>query len=389
MIPLLVTLAFAPAPLSPDTLRGFDHFYNLEYAEALVIFRRIAASDKDDARAENYVAQTVLYNAMLKAGALESELVTGSNAFLRRERMNPTQDEHAMFDQAIASAFARSQQRLATNPKDADALDSIAITYGLRANYNFLVRKAWVDSLRDFTAARKHAQMAFDADPSHIDTKIILGLHDYVVGSLSWTYRFLGFLAGIRGDREGGIRMVEEVAAKGNINRTDARVLLTAIYRREKRSALAVGLLEGLIHDYPRNYLFRLELAQMYGDLGEREKSIATVDAVADLQRRQAPGFASLPVEKISFIKGNLLFWFDEYERAVPELQKSAAARDSLDLNTGISACLRLGQTLDLMNRRKEAIAAYQMGAALAPDSELARECQRYISRQYKRNRIA
>jgi len=388
MLPLLAVLAFAPAPLTPVVVRGFDHFYNLEYSEALAIFRKAGEANPADPQIDNHIAHAILYNAMLKAGALESELVSGSNAFLRRERMNPTAEEQASFDNAIAAGFRKAQARITANPRDAAAQDSIAVTYGLRANYNFLVRKAWLDSLKDFTASRRHAQLAVDADPGFTDTKILLGLHDYVVGSLSWSYKLLGFLAGIRGDREGGIRIVEEVSAKGLNNRNDAKILLAAIYRREKQSAKAVPLLEGLIAAFPRNYLFRLELAQMLGDLGEREKAIATIDAVADLQRRQAPGFTKIQAVKIAYLKGNLLFWFDEYDKAIPELERAVAARDRIDLNTGLAACLRLGQTLDLMNRHREAIAAYQLGVALAPDSEIAKECQRYANRQYKRNRI-
>jgi len=377
MLPLLLTLAFTPPPIAPDILRGFDHGNNIEYDEALVIFRRAAAKNPEDPHCQNYIAQTILYNAMLKAGALESELVSGTNPFFRRERMNPTQEEHSGFDNAINAAFSKAQARIAKNPKDAYGLYSIAITYGIRANYSFLVRKAWLDALKDSTASRKHAQLAIDADPTYIDAKIILGLHDYIVGSLSWTYKMMGFLAGIRGDRDGGIRTLEEVASKGVNNRSDAKILLAAIYRREKRSAQAVPLLEGLIAAYPRNYLFRIELAHMYADLGERDKALQQLSTVTGVQP-----------EKLAYLKGNLLFWFDEYNKALPELKRAVAARDHLDLNTGIMACLRLGQTLDLLNRHTEAIAAYKLGIALAPESELAKECQRFSNRQYKRKPI-
>jgi hypothetical protein len=385
---LLLAFAFAPAPLGPELRRGFDHFYNLEYDEALTVFRAAAKTDASDPQRDNHIAQCVLYRAMLKAGALESELVSGSNPFQRREKMNPTAAEQAEFDQAIQAAMQKAQAQTGRNAKDAAALYSLAVTHSLRANYNFLVRKAWVDSLKDATAARRFAQDALAADPDYTDAKLILGVHDYIVGSLSFTYKLFGFLAGIRGDKEGGIRTLEEVSRVSANNRADAKVLLAAIYRREKRSAQAVPLLESLIQAYPRNYLIRLELAQMFGDLGEREKAIATIDEVQALQRRQAPGFTRVQPEKLAYLKGNLLFWFDEYERAAAELRRASDARERLDLNTGLMACLRLGQSYDLMNRHEDAARAYRLGVALAPDSELAKECQRYANRPYKRNRI-
>jgi predicted Zn-dependent protease len=388
MLPLIVLLAFTPPPIAPDILRGFDHSLNVEYDEALAIFRAAAAKNPADPHIHNYVAQSILYKAMLKAGALESELVSGTNPFLRRERMNPTAAEQADFDDAINTAFTRAQARIAANPRDAHALYANAIAFSLRANYNFLVRKSWVDALRESTASRRNAQLALDADPTYIDAKIILGLHDYIVGSLSWGYKLFGFLAGIHGDREGGIRTLEEVAKHGINNRGDAKVLLGVIYRREKQAAKAIPLLESLIAAYPRNYLFRLELAQMLGDTGEREKALATIDTVSDLQRRRAPGFSRLQPEKLAYLKGNLLFWFDEYDKAIPQFQLAVQHREQLDLNTAVMACLRLGQTFDLLDRRKEALEAYRAGIALAPDSDLAKECRRYTDRKYKRNRI-
>jgi Tfp pilus assembly protein PilF len=381
MLFAILFVAFAAPPLTPDMLRGFDHVYNLEYDQALTYFRQNLAAHPQDPQNSNHVAQTILNRAMLKAGALESELVSGTNPFFRRERMNPTAAEQQDFDTAIQTALARANERIAANPRDANSQYSLAVTYGLRANYNFLVRKAWLDSLKDSTAARKHAQLALDADPTYTDAKLILGLHDYIVGSLSWAYKMLGFIAGIKGDRDGGIRTMELVANSNANNRTDAKVLLAAIYRRERHSAKAIPLCLDLMKVAPRNYLVRLELAQMYGDVGEREKALQTMDDTA-------AAFPNFSREKLAYLKGNLLFWFDEYEKAVTELSRATAKAQSLDPNTGLSAYLRLGMTHDLMNQRPAAKAAYQGCIALAPGSDFAKDCERYLNKPYKRARI-
>ena len=60
------------------------------------------------------------------------------------------------------------------------------VAYGLRANYNFLVQKAWRDALRDATAARKDSNRVTEIDPANYDARLIQGVHDYVVGSLPW-----------------------------------------------------------------------------------------------------------------------------------------------------------------------------------------------------------
>ncbi len=367
--------------------RGFDHFYNLEFEEAVQLFSSFSQSQPDRAELYNHLAQAILFREMLKAGALESELVTGGNSFLRRPKMNPSAQDQQRFDQAIAAAMRLSQASLDKNPDDREGLYDLGVAYSLRANYNYLVRKAWMDSLRDATAGRKLHNRLTVLDPNLIDAELVQGVHDYVIGCLPWYYKAMGFLAGFRGDREQGIRTLQEVATKGDKNRNDAAILLTAIYRRERRSADAVPLLNGLIAQFPRNYLLRFELAQMYGDLGQLPKAMEALAEVERLKQEGLPGFRNMPLEKVYYFRGSLQFWFDEYEAAVENLGKATAKAEDLDPNTGIMAWMRLGQTLDLLGRRRQAMEIYRQASKYAPGSAVARESEGYLRSPYRRAR--
>ncbi len=77
-----------------------------------------------------------------------------------------------------------SEGRLKNNPNDTQALYSLGVTYGLRANWSFLVRKSWRDALHDATTARTlHAKIP-PLDPNNYDALLVPGAHDYIVGSL-------------------------------------------------------------------------------------------------------------------------------------------------------------------------------------------------------------
>ena len=134
--------------------KGFEHFYNLEYDAAIAEFEKEAVARPADAEPYNHLAQALLYRELYRAGALESELVTGANPFLRREKMEPRPEDLARFDAAIAKAMARAQARLNKNPNDTRALYALGVAYGLRGNCGFLVRKAYMNALRDATSAR-------------------------------------------------------------------------------------------------------------------------------------------------------------------------------------------------------------------------------------------
>jgi tetratricopeptide (TPR) repeat protein len=382
---LLAVLAISWGANGQTVSKGFDHFYNLEYDACIAEFERAIRERPAEPQGYNHLAQGLMYREMLKAGALESEMVTGANPFLRRGRLEPPAEVEKQFLDAIGKAMSLSQAAVTSNPRDVGATYALGVAYGLRGNWNFLVRKAYMDSLRDLTASRKLATKAVELDPKLIDARIILGLHDYVLGSLPGYIKMLGFLAGFRGDREAGVRTIKEVAAKGTMNTTDAKVLLGVIYRRERRSKEAIPLLDDLIQRFPRNYLFRMELAQMWADEGDKAKSLAAIDALDQLRRSGATAAGTLSAEKIAFARGNILFWYDDFDRAIEQLKAATAGTEKLDLHTASMAWLRLGQTYDLRRNRPAAQAAYRQVLQQNDSSDMAKEAKRYLGSPYKR----
>jgi tetratricopeptide (TPR) repeat protein len=379
---LIPTLVVAQDPLAEP---GFMHFYNLEFEEALAAFHAEAAKVPDSADAYNHIAQTTLYREMFRSGALESQLVTGTNPFLRRAKMNPSAADDKHFNDAIARAMELAGARLKTNPNDAAALYAVGVSYGLRSNYNFLVHKAWVDALHDATSARKAHHRATEVDPDFTDARLVQGLYDYIVGSLPFHWRTLGLLAGFRGNRERGIESLKLVAEKGRANRADAAILLCAIYRRERRAQDAIPYLDDLIRRFPRNFLLRLELVQMYGDLGDKTKALEVVSQLDQLKRSGAAGLDRLPDEKIRYTRGNLLFWYNDLDAALDDMKAVTVKAETLDLNTGVYAWLRLGQIYDLKNQHEQAVAAYREAMRYAPGSEAAREARDFMASPYRR----
>jgi tetratricopeptide (TPR) repeat protein len=237
--------------------------------------------------------------------------------------------------------------------------------------------------LKDLTAGRKLHNRVIEAQPERIDARMMQGLHDYVVGSLPWGYKMLGFLAGFRGDREQGMATMRLVAEKGRENQVEAMILLGVAYRREKRAAEAVPLLEELERRYPRNFLFIFELAEMYADLGRREEALAALDRIVARKKSGAPGFKTLPAERIDYARGNLLFWFERWEDALGPLRRAQAGAERLNLHAAVMSGLRLGQCLDLTGDRAGARKAYQWVSATAPGTPQARDARKYLRQGY------
>jgi tetratricopeptide (TPR) repeat protein len=383
LIAALLSPAFAAGPLVE---KAFDHFYNLEYPEAIALFEQAIAREPNDPELHNHLAQTLVFQEMFRNGALESELVNGNNSFLRRPTLNPSPEMERRFLSEVDRALALAGDRLKENPKDTAALYALGIAHGLRSNYYWVVKKSWRESLRDATEARKaHNRMA-ELEPANVDARLVQGLHDYIVGSLPWHYRALGFLIGFHGDKERGIRTVQEVAAKGVANRIDAQIFLCALYRRENMPLRAVPLVQELMRRFPRNYLLRLELAQMYSMGGDGVHGLEALSELERLKRANTAGLDRVPWEKIYYQRGSIQFWYNDLASALENMEKVTAMADRIDLNTGANAFLRTGQIHDLTHRRDLALEAYKKAIAFAPQAEAAQECRKYLSAPYRRN---
>ena len=322
---------------------------------------------------------------MYRNGALESELVSGTNSFLRRPKFEPAPATEKRFLDEVAKAMELSNALLKKNPNDTTAMYALGISYGLRSNYYWVVKKSWRDSLRDATSARRLHNRIVELEPNDVDAKLVEGLHDYIVGSLPWHWRMFGFLVGIHGDKEQGIRIVQDVAAHGKQNRVDAEIFLGALYRRENQPLRAVPIVQDLIRRFPRNYLLRLELSQMYSMANDKVHALEAVREVAALKNRHAAGYDRVPWEKIYFQEGTIEFWYNDLDQALDNMKKVAAASQDVDLNTGVSAYLRIGQIYDMTHRRPLAIEAYKKAIAFAPEAEAAQESKKYLSTPYRR----
>jgi tetratricopeptide (TPR) repeat protein len=289
------------------------------------------------------------------------------------------------FNNSINRALMLADSRLAANPNDTKALYAKGISYALRANYRYLVRKAWLDALRDAGEARRAHNRVTEIDPSFVDARLLQGIYDYMVGSMPFSWRMLGAVAGYHGDREKGLAAIKTVYEQGTDDRNGAAVMLCALYRRERKATQAVPLLTELIERFPRNYLMRLELVQMYGDLGEKDKALAIIEQVEQFKRTHAAGYDQLPEERIRYTRGDLLFWYNDLDTALADMKFVTARTDALDLNTGVYSWLRLGQIYDMKGQRNEAISAYRSTIQFAPGSDAAHLAEGYLNSRYKR----
>ncbi|MCP5119452.1 MAG: hypothetical protein GY953_52290 [bacterium] len=152
---------------------------------------------------------------------------------------------------------------------------------------------------------------------------------------------------------------------------------------------MAVPLLLDLIDRYPRNHLLPVELAHMYADAGDMSNSMGTLDEVEKRIRDGAPGFSHLTVNRVSFLRGHIQFRHHQLAEAVATLAPLLDQQREVEADTRALAGLRLGQTYDLLERRREALATYRVAVLAEPLSDAARLSRRYQLSPYRDKKAA
>src|SRR5271155_2994854 len=89
--------------------RGNDAFYNLDFDQSIAAYEDAVAAEPDSAEFHNHLAHALLYREMFRDGALESELVSGNNSFIRLPKLEPPADVEKRFFSEIDRSMQLSQ----------------------------------------------------------------------------------------------------------------------------------------------------------------------------------------------------------------------------------------------------------------------------------------
>jgi Flp pilus assembly protein TadD len=261
---LFVLLAAGPARgnAASEALRAraSAHTYNLEHDAALATFREAVAADPQDAGAYRGLASSLWLSITFRRGNMTVDDYLGRPNKPNANPLPPPPAEAvAAFRDAIEKAIALARQRIAHNPKDADAHYQLGAAIGLRASYSATVEGSVMAAFRAAREAYDEEETALDLQPQRKDAGLIVGTYRYIVATLALPLRMVAYVAGFGGGKEKGIRQIEDAATYGGENQTEARFALILLYNREKRYDDALKVLAALREQYPRNRLVWLE----------------------------------------------------------------------------------------------------------------------------------
>jgi tetratricopeptide (TPR) repeat protein len=371
-------LSFRP----PDPLNrtAFDHFYNLDYDRAAQEFEQVLQKHPDDPFAVNHYLAVVLFRELYHMGALNTGEYA-NDSFIRAAHRPADPKVKQQIQELVQRALRLEQKSLDANPNDVPALYARGVTRGQFATYTAMIEHAWFSALRNAVGARRDHERVLELAPEDTPAKLIVGAHNYVMGSLPLALRAGVTVVGVGGNKEKGLQYLHDCAEGTGETSTDAKILLVLFLRREHRYQEALPIAHGLIQAYPRDVLIALEEGNLLRAEGHNQEAAAVYRRV--WQAGRAGSYDGLHYEIAALSLGDLLRSQKNYVEAIVAYEEVSEVAQP-DPEVLQKANLAAGEMYDLLQKRELAMKSYRAVVATNSETSLAETANRYLKDPYR-----
>jgi tetratricopeptide (TPR) repeat protein len=363
-----------PLNLDPLVHQGFGHFYDLDFDAALKDFNKVAQQHPQDPMAWNYILVVTIFRELYQHDLLDTTYYAHDSFLFSKREINISKQTHDQINSLTDKIISMCNARLDQNSNDKNALFARGYAKGMHAAFITLADHSFTAAARQGLQARNDSEAALKIDPQYADAKMAVGIQQFAVASLPRFLRFVVGVFGVGGSKSKGIALLRDSAQHGVITSVESRTALSLFLRHDGRYPEALQVERSLADQYPHDYLFVLEVANLLKDEGHGYEAIAAYKQV--LADAQKPGY---------FIDPRLqMAWFGlaETERGYNQLQDAvnsyvqAAGQPNCSDWLRRRAQVNAGEVYDMLHQRAQAVKMYQMATAGGDQSqtELARE---------------
>ena len=367
-------------PSDPLNPAAFEHYYNLDYDAAVQDFERILARHASDPFAVNHLLSAIQVRELYRMGAMNTgEYANDSFIGEAHRPADPAQKERIR--QLVQQAERLEDTELAHDPNNVDMLYARGVTRGQFALYTALIERAWFSSLRNAVGARRDHERVLELAPQYTDAKLVVGAHNYVMGSLSFAVKVAVALAGLSGDKEKGLQYLADAYHANGETSVDAGIVLMVFLRREHRYGEAMQIASTIGPRFTRNCLLPLEEGNLLRASGKN--SVAEEQYRRVWQNGREGKYGTLHYEIAALGLGDLL-------RSEKKYQAAATAYEMVSEVTGADpellqkANLGAGEMYDQLQKRDLAVRKYEAVVAANSGNAEAEKARKRIKEAYR-----
>jgi tetratricopeptide (TPR) repeat protein len=371
-----------PLNLDPRIKQSLQDFNNLDFDTALKIQEQFAQQHPNDPMAWNYVLTTVVFRELYHQDLLDTTYYAHDSFLNSKRDVNVAPATRARIEDLTSHAIHLCDAELAANPNDANAYFARGYAKGIHASFITLADHSFASAARQGYSARNDSESALKIDPQYADAKMAIGIQQFAVASLPRWVRLIVGIMGVGGNKQQGLAAMREAIAHGVVTPVEARTALSLFLRHDARYPEALAVQQGLAQQYPHDYLFRLEVANLLKDEGHGLEAIAAYKQVIQDAAKQDAGKSSY------FTDPRLqLAWFGlaDTQRGYNDIQSAATNYTQAATQPGCSdwlrkrAYLNAGEMYDLLHNRPQALHMYHQTLTPGGDQSQADKAHKYL----------
>lgn len=370
-----------PINLTPLVREARAHFYNLDYDGALARFETVLKANPQNPMAVDYVLTTVIFRELYHQDLLDTTYYAHDSFLSSKREVDVPDATRQRIEDLTDRAIDICNKRIDDDPNDKNAYFARGYAHGMHAAFITLVDHSFISAAHQGLDARNDSEQALKIDPGYADAKMAIGIQQFSVASLPRFLRFMVGIAGVNGNKERGLQLLREAAAQGVVTPIESRTALSLFLRHDGRYPEALAVQRGLAEQFPHDYLFQLEVANLTKDEGNGPAAIAAYESI--LADARKPGYFFDPRLHMTY------FGLADTQRGQNEIAEaaknylSAAAQPSCSDWLRRRAQLNAGEMFDLLHNRNEAIKQYQQASAGGGDQSQADAARRYLKSPY------
>jgi hypothetical protein len=365
----------------PVVRDAYEHFYILDFDGALSRSGAVLKAHPQEPMAYAYELMFTVFRELYHQDLLDTTYYA-HDSFLTSKRNVPVPDATRQRIEWLTNTGIRlADDRIKANASDKNAYFARGYLRGMHAAFITLVDHSYVAAARQGYASRGDSEQALKIDPLYVDAKMAVGIQQFAVASLPRWVRILVGVMGVGGNKERGLALLRECAEHGVVTKVESRTVLSLFLRHDARYPEALAVQHGLAAQYPHNYLFRLEEANLTKDEGNGPGAIALYKVV--LADAAKPGYYVDPRVQMAWFgladtqrgQNDIADAAENYLKAAEQPKCSDWLRKRAQLNAG--------EMFDLLQQRARAVELYQMASSGGGDQSQAEAARRLMKTPY------
>lgn len=274
---LVAAAGQAKAVQQPTAIdRAFNRMYNCDFAGAHAILDEQIRIHPEDPLLYSVQAAAYLYSEFQRLKILETDFFADDNKITGKRILKPDPWSRAKLFQKTGEARKRAAEKLASDPKDRNAMFALCMASGVETDYTSLVEKKYIRSYSLSKESQLYARKLLSMNPPFYDAYLTLGSVEYVVGNLNFFFKLFIRFDQIEGSKQKAVEELKRVIENGRYYPPFAKILLSVIYLRENQPQQALALLKEMQRDFPENPLIKDEVSRISGRLSRGKQGDAS-----------------------------------------------------------------------------------------------------------------